>query len=70
MAKSSPTIVGANISKLRKAQGISPERFAAGLDKTVQQVFNYERGRTRVSEAVITKAAEILNVPVGDLFKE
>jgi len=64
------TIVGANIRRLRKEKGISPEKLAVELKCTVMQVFNYEGGRTRITEEIIIKACKILGTPVKKLFDE
>lgn len=49
---------------------MTPEQFAVSLNCTMQQVFNYEGGRTRITEDVIRRAAEILEVPIEDLFSK
>lgn len=64
------SVVGQNIRKYRKQRKMSPEQFAVALGCTVQQVFNYEGGRTRITEETIKDAAGILGVSVQSLFKE
>jgi len=64
------SVVGQNIRRIRKQRKISPEQFAVALGCTVQQVFNYEGGRTRITEETIREAAQILEVSVSKLFKE
>lgn len=56
------TTVGANMRKIRKDKGLTAEEMATGLGCTVMQVFNYENGRTRITETVIFKAAKVLGV--------
>lgn len=62
------TIVGKNIRRIRRSKSISVTAVAVGLGITYQQMRNYETGRSRITEQVISKAAEILDVPVGELF--
>lgn len=61
--------VAANIKRLRKEKGVSPEALAVKLGCTVQQLYNYELGRTRITEETIKLAAQALGVKIAELFK-
>ena len=62
------TILGWNLRRLRVAKGLSQERLAlaSGIDRAY--VGRVERGEENVTINVIAAVAEILEVPVSDLF--
>jgi XRE family transcriptional regulator, regulator of sulfur utilization len=64
------TAVGRNIRKYRLERGITLDTLARQIDVTLQQLLNYESGRTRITEQTIIKVSQALDVPVQDLFAE
>ena len=60
--------VGARLRLLRRARGLSQTDLAKSLGLTFQQVQKYERGINRISASKLWTAAEILGVPVVELF--
>ena len=60
--------VGARLRVLRKLRGLSQSDLAERLGLTFQQVQKYERGTNRISASKLWKVAEVLQVPVGELF--
>lgn len=63
------TTVGLNLRRIRKEKGLTVEEIAVGLNCSAQQIFNYENGRTRITESTIVEAARLLKVQVADLFR-
>ena len=60
--------VGARLRVLRRSRGLSQSDLAERLGLTFQQVQKYERGANRISASKLWKVAEVLKVPVGELF--
>lgn len=60
--------VGARLRVLRKLRGLSQSDLAERLGLTFQQVQKYERGANRISASKLWQVAEILKVPVSELF--
>ena len=60
--------VGARLRVLRRYRGLSQSDLAERLGLTFQQVQKYERGANRISASKLWKVAEVLQVPVGELF--
>jgi transcriptional regulator with XRE-family HTH domain len=60
--------LGANLRRLRKAKGLSQEKFALehGLDRTY--VSGIERGARNPTIVVVQRLADALDVSVADLF--
>jgi transcriptional regulator with XRE-family HTH domain len=68
--KSSPVDVevGAKVRLHRMALGMSQTDLANHLGVTFQQVQKYEKGFNRISASKLHKAAEVLGLPISDLF--
>ncbi len=62
------TILGANVRRLRRAQGLGQEKFALmnGIDRTY--ISGIERGRRNPTIAIVAKLAEALNVAPHQLL--
>jgi ribosome-binding protein aMBF1 (putative translation factor) len=52
----------------RIAAGLSPERLALAVERSVFVVHDYERGRALPSVTVLGRLAHVLAVPIDDLF--
>jgi transcriptional regulator with XRE-family HTH domain len=61
-------IVGARITALRKAKGLSQTALGTALGVTFQQVQKYEKGLNRVGAGRIQVIAKFFDVPVAMLF--
>ncbi len=59
--------LGHRIKTLRKAKGLSQERFAEKADLTQQHISRIENGLIYPSVATLTKIAKVLNIPLDDL---
>jgi DNA-binding XRE family transcriptional regulator len=60
--------LGQQIAKLRKQKKFSQVEFAYMLDKEKQNYNKLEKGRTNPTSWTLYKIAELLNVPLSDLF--
>lgn len=60
--------VGENIKMRRAMAGVSQTKLALELDITFQQVQKYEKGSNRVSASRLYEIAQILDVPLLELF--
>ncbi|ACL61094.1 helix-turn-helix domain-containing protein [Methylobacterium nodulans] len=60
--------VGARITTLRKAKGLSQTALGAAIGVTFQQVQKYEKGVNRVGASRLRESARVLDVPVAALF--
>lgn len=62
-------LLGNRIKKLRKAKGISQEKFALmiGMDRTY--FASVEAGKRNISLINIKKIADGLTIPLSELFK-
>ena len=60
--------VGHRIRVLRNAAGLTQTGLADQLGVTFQQVQKYELGVNRVGAGRLTKIAQVLKVPVNNLF--
>ena len=60
--------VGQRVRAMRLERGMSQVKLGDALDLTFQQVQKYERGTNRVGAGRLQHIAEILGVPVADLF--
>lgn len=63
-------LVGANVRRIRVAQGISQERLAfdSGVDRSY--LGGMERGEANPTVDVLDRLAETLAVPLSELFSE
>ena len=61
-------MLGENILKLRKKQGISQEELAEKIDVTRQTISNWELGETMPNPEQLKKLSNIFNVSVDELL--
>jgi DNA-binding transcriptional regulator YiaG len=62
------TIVGARLSAIRIAQGVSVARLATALGTTEHQVERYEDGTDRISAAHLLQLCQYFSVSLADFF--
>jgi transcriptional regulator with XRE-family HTH domain len=62
--------LGARITALRKAKGLSQTALGTALGVTFQQVQKYEKGLNRVGAGRIQVIAKFFDVPVAMLFND
>lgn len=62
-------IVGANIRRLRKAQGMTQEQLAGEADIAMRHLGRIERGEGNPTVEVVGKLATILHVDPRQLFE-
>lgn len=60
--------VGRNIRLYRNECGMTLADLAGKIGVSQQQVQKYESGASRVSASTLVALAEVLNVPIQDLF--
>lgn len=60
--------IGAQIRKVRRAQGISQENFAIDMGMARSYYSGVERGRRNLAALNLVRIAAALNVEVGALF--
>lgn len=60
--------IGAQIRKVRQAQGISQENFAIDMGMARSYYSGVERGRRNLAALNLVRIAAALNVEVGELF--
>ena len=59
--------LGAHISMLRKARGLTQAELARAIGVSQQAVFAYELGERRVSVLLLTKIARVFSISVEEL---
>ena len=59
--------VGEKIRLERKNNKITMEELGAKIGLTAQAISNYERGERRPSFKILSKIADVLDVPLSDL---
>lgn len=62
------TLLGAHITQLRKARGMTQAELARAIGVSQQAVFAYEVAERRTSVLVLAKIAKALNSPLEDLI--
>jgi len=62
------SVIGGNLRRFRKAQGMSQEQLAAEVDLDVRQVGRIERGQSYPSIGLLVQMAELFNVEPGKFF--
>ena len=67
-ASDTDQIVGARITALRKARGISQTALGNAVGVTFQQIQKYEKGVNRVGAGRLQVIAKFLDVPVATIF--
>ncbi len=60
---------GKRMKQVRQANGIRPEALAIQIGRSLQMVFNYESGRMGVSADLAAHIADLLGVPLDELFE-
>jgi len=60
--------VGKRLRKIRRNLDITQEQLAEAVGVTAESISNIERGKTAPSFETMEKIAEVLKVPVRDLF--
>jgi transcriptional regulator with XRE-family HTH domain len=63
------TMVGARIRVLRIHNKISQTELAEQIGVTFQQVQKYEKGANRIGASRLSRIANVLGIPVGELFE-
>jgi transcriptional regulator with XRE-family HTH domain len=61
-------LVGQNIRIFRMAKSMSQSELGDALGVSFQQVQKYEKGANRVGSSRLARIAEVLDVPIGQLF--
>jgi transcriptional regulator with XRE-family HTH domain len=61
--------VAMRVRQRRTELGISQPKLAAALGVTFQQIYKYERAKTRISAARLYALSKALNVPVTFFFE-
>lgn len=64
------SIVGANIRRLREAQGLTQEQLAGEADIAMRHLGRIERGEGNPTIDMLAKLAGVLGVTPGKLFGE
>lgn len=62
--------VGARITAVRKAKGLSQADLGVAVGVTFQQIQKYEKGINRVGASRLQQIAQCLDVPVATLFED
>ena len=62
--------VGARITAMRKAKGLSQADLGVAVGVTFQQIQKYEKGINRVGAGRLQQIAKCLDVPVATLFED
>ncbi|RVU19162.1 XRE family transcriptional regulator [Methylobacterium oryzihabitans] len=60
--------VGERVATLRKAKGMSQTGLGEALGVSFQQIQKYERGINRIGAGRLDRIAEVLGIPISDLF--
>jgi transcriptional regulator with XRE-family HTH domain len=62
--------IGQRVRALRLQRGLSQTELGNLISVTFQQVQKYEKGANRISAGRLQRIAEVLGVPVAQLFTE
>lgn len=62
--------LGPRLKALRKARGLTQLQLADLMQKSVETISNFERGKTIPSLLTLDRLAERLHVPMKDFFEE
>ncbi len=60
--------LGARIAALRKGLELTQTELGEKLGRTQQQIFSFEKGRSRVPASLLPRLSRILEVPVEELL--
>jgi transcriptional regulator with XRE-family HTH domain len=61
--------VASRLRERRIVLGLSQPKLAAALGLTVQQIYNYEQGRNRISAGRLSEFGKVLGVPITFFFE-
>lgn len=61
-------MLGARVTRLRKALGMTQAELARAIGVSQQAVFSYELGDRRISVLVLARLAKVFRVPIADLI--
>lgn len=61
-------VIGRNVAAARTTRGVRRGAVAKAVGVTVQQYQKYETGGSRISASRLVRIAEVLGVPISDLF--
>lgn len=61
---------GARVQKLRKAAGLSQEKFALSIDMDRTYLASVEAGKRNIAIRNMQKIADGLGLSLGELFKD
>lgn len=61
---------GATVRARREQMAMRPEQLAAGIDRCVTSVLQYERGAIDPPASIVARLAEVLHVDPGELFTD
>jgi transcriptional regulator with XRE-family HTH domain len=62
--------IGARITAMRRAKGLSQNDLGIAVGVTFQQIQKYEKGINRVGAGRLQQIAQCLDVPVATLFED
>ena len=63
-------VIGKNIRKYRKKNGLTQEALAFEADISVKMLSEYENGKHNISQEALSKIADVLYVSVDELLPE
>lgn len=55
--------IGATLRTIRELRGFKPDEFASEIGISRSHLMNIEAGRKKLSEVLLARSAEVLNVP-------
>lgn len=70
MAMEIGKLVGRRIKELREMRGLTQAQLANLLDKSVETISNFERGKVLTGLPTLDRLAAVLNVRVKDFFED
>jgi transcriptional regulator with XRE-family HTH domain len=62
------TLIGKNLSRLRKEKGLSLQKVGDFIEVTNQQVSLFEKDKNRISAAQLYLLAQNMNVDISEFF--
>lgn len=62
------SVIGGNLKRFRKAQGLTQEGLAAEVDLDVRQIGRIERGQSYPSVGLLVQCAALFGVEPGRFF--
>ena len=68
MPKQTDVMIGARLSGLREARGVSVDRLGFALATTGKTIMDYESGTVRITAAHLVQICEFLDAKPSDLF--